>query len=171
MFLEKLFESYACETEHDVIYMVPVKNFINVDYIKYLLTENDDVIKETSVDMASAVVEQNSVVPVYKDIAQKYNTIMRLHEYVSDMHDEQHIDIEHGETENLLREIWSKILKVNSVDVNEKYEALGGDSLSAVFIVSEVNRALDMNLTISDLYDFPTIRVFAEEIDRLKCNI
>ena len=121
--------------------------------------------------MASAVVEQNSVVPVYKDIAQKYNTIMRLHEYVSDMHDEQHIDIEHGETENLLREIWSKILKVNSVDVNEKYEALGGDSLSAVFIVSEVNRALDMNLTISDLYDFPTIRVFAEEIDRLKCNI
>ncbi|KAK9685270.1 hypothetical protein K7432_015575 [Basidiobolus ranarum] len=58
--------------------------------------------------------------------------------------------------------LWSKILNmpVNSIGVNDSFFALGGDSILAIKLISVARRA-GFELTVQDLYSYPTITEIA----------
>ncbi len=70
--------------------------------------------------------------------------------------------------EEQLVEIWSKVLSIDPVGVQDNFFDLGGNSLFATVLVGQINRALGANLTISSFYQAPTVeqlvKVLSQEL-------
>ncbi|KFZ11796.1 hypothetical protein V501_04577 [Pseudogymnoascus sp. VKM F-4519 (FW-2642)] len=66
------------------------------------------------------------------------------------------------ETEKRLRHFWSEILKLDEepIGLSDNFFALGGDSLTAMRLVS-VCRAQDFDLTVANIFGHPTLSAMA----------
>jgi len=72
--------------------------------------------------------------------------------------------------ERTLVDILAENLGVRPVGVDTNFFDLGGDSLLAVQILMQINRDFKMNLTVSELFDNPTVAALAEVIGRKTCS-
>ncbi|WP_175460999.1 non-ribosomal peptide synthetase, partial [Rhodococcus triatomae] len=68
-------------------------------------------------------------------------------------------------TESVLGEIFAAVLGVDSVGVHADFFALGGSSLSATQLVSRINAALDVRVTVREVFENPTVADLAEIAD------
>jgi amino acid adenylation domain-containing protein len=68
------------------------------------------------------------------------------------------------EEESKMAEVWAEVLKVPKVGIQDNYFSLGGDSLKAIGLISNINIKLNASLTIADLYSFQTIEELAQKI-------
>lgn len=74
------------------------------------------------------------------------------------------------EIENVLADLWSKLLDIPKVSTNANFFDLGGDSLCSIKLVSEVYSKLNIKISIKDIFDFPTIKLLANHIEKLTNN-
>ncbi|WP_409174127.1 edeine biosynthesis hybrid PKS-NRPS EdeI [Brevibacillus fortis] len=63
--------------------------------------------------------------------------------------------------EQALGQIWSDVLGYTELSIDDDFFRLGGDSLLAIGIVSRVTKQLQKEMTITDLFQTPTIRQLA----------
>lgn len=68
-------------------------------------------------------------------------------------------------TESYLAELWAVTLDVDRVSVTDDFLQLGGSSLTAMEVVSEVTGQLARDVTVRDLLDTTSLRAFAERVD------
>ena len=68
--------------------------------------------------------------------------------------------------EELLAELWARVLGVERVGRRDNFFDLGGHSLLATQLVSRVREAFAVELPLRALFDHPTVEGLAEEIDR-----
>lgn len=66
-------------------------------------------------------------------------------------------------TETVIARVWREILDAQAIGVDENFFHLGGDSLRAIQSVLQINRALGSNLTVSHIFEAPTIRSLARK--------
>ncbi len=64
--------------------------------------------------------------------------------------------------EQLIAEIWQKVLKVKKVGIYDNFFELGGHSLLMVQIQSQLQQSLDRKLPIVELFQYPTIHALAQ---------
>ncbi|MET4429281.1 amino acid adenylation domain-containing protein, partial [Mycolicibacterium sp. 624] len=67
-------------------------------------------------------------------------------------------------TEEILAGIYARVLGLERVGVDDSFFDLGGDSLSAMRVVSAINSGLDADLAVRSLFDAPTIGQLAPHI-------
>jgi acyl carrier protein len=67
-------------------------------------------------------------------------------------------------TEQLLAEIWQRLLSVDRVGVDDDFFALGGHSLLAVQMLALVERECDVDLPLTVVFQKPTVRTLATAI-------
>src|SRR5205085_11523828 len=72
------------------------------------------------------------------------------------------------ETERTLASIWTEVLGIDAVGVDDPYGALGGDSLMAVRLMSRIRRDLNVALPVRAVYDVPTVARLAERVDAIR---
>jgi amino acid adenylation domain-containing protein len=68
-------------------------------------------------------------------------------------------------TEKDLFEIWQNCLNTNDFGIEDNFFSLGGDSISAVRLINQINDKFLMNLTIKNLMQHPNIKDFADFIE------
>ena len=68
------------------------------------------------------------------------------------------------EVEQKLALIWSRVLSLERVGVDDSWFDIGGDSLSAMVLFLEVEKALGVQLPLRTLIDHETIRQIASLI-------
>jgi amino acid adenylation domain-containing protein len=68
-------------------------------------------------------------------------------------------------TEKVLSDIWSDLLKLDSLGVTDNFFDLGGHSLLAGQAMARVARALGVSLPIKTIFEAPTIEQLARQID------
>ena len=71
------------------------------------------------------------------------------------------------DTEIALAEIWKNLLELDEVGTNEDFFNVGGHSLLAIRVVSAVRKELKVELSINDIFDYPTISSLANHIENL----
>ena len=70
-------------------------------------------------------------------------------------------------TEKSLASIWTKLLGINRVGINDNYFELGGDSLLATQLVSQVRRVFEVELPLVDLFQHPILAELAASIEEI----
>jgi amino acid adenylation domain-containing protein len=67
-------------------------------------------------------------------------------------------------TEEVLAGIYGRVLDVERVGVDESFFDLGGDSISAMRLVAAINAGLDTELSVSAVFEAPTVSTLAERL-------
>ncbi|MDK2599323.1 phosphopantetheine-binding protein [Bacillus stercoris] len=75
-------------------------------------------------------------------------------------------DIQFNETETVLAAMWKDILGVKHVTLDTHFFETGGHSLNATGLISRIHKEFGAELTLSDVFQHPTIRALAALIDR-----
>jgi acyl carrier protein len=70
------------------------------------------------------------------------------------------------EAERAVAEIWAEVLGVERVGVDDDFFALGGHSLRATRVVSQVRRALGAEVPVRTLFEAPTLGGFVAAVAR-----
>ncbi len=65
-------------------------------------------------------------------------------------------------TETLIANVWAEVLELPAVGLDDDFFELGGDSLSAVKVISK----LKLGIRIVDFYTSPTVRLLAEKLSK-----
>ncbi|WP_114905049.1 non-ribosomal peptide synthetase [Kordia sp. SMS9] len=60
--------------------------------------------------------------------------------------------------------IWEEVLQMSKVGIQDNYFSMGGDSLKAIGLISNINTKLEASLTIADLYSYQTIEELAGKV-------
>lgn len=72
-----------------------------------------------------------------------------------------------GETQRKLAAIWKSILRITSIGKDSDFFKLGGDSLSAVILISRINNETGVELTLRDVFNHSALAKMAQKIDEL----
>ncbi|HAT9729820.1 TPA: amino acid adenylation domain-containing protein [Legionella pneumophila subsp. pneumophila] len=70
-------------------------------------------------------------------------------------------------TEQLLHNIWCSVLKIDNLGIYDDFFELGGNSLSAMNIISRIREQFSLTLSVRTLFDFPTISSLSKEIENI----
>lgn len=71
-----------------------------------------------------------------------------------------------GETEQTLAEIWREVLRVESIGRDDDFLALGGHSMLGMRLLVDVASRFSVQVSFSDITQYPTIRRMAELVER-----
>lgn len=69
------------------------------------------------------------------------------------------------QTEQTLAAIWSEVLRIPRVGIQDDFFALGGHSLLATQVISRVQVRLERELPLRTLFEHPTVEQFAKAVD------
>src|SRR5690606_24283690 len=69
-----------------------------------------------------------------------------------------------GEEELAVAEIWQSLLGVDKVGAQDNFFELGGDSLAGVQMVSRLRERFQVNVSLNELYDTPTVSAVAASV-------
>jgi len=65
-------------------------------------------------------------------------------------------------TEKVLVKLWAEIIEIDEAGIHDDFSALGGDSLLAARIVSEVNNVFSLKQPLKTLFEAPTVAKLVE---------
>ncbi|WP_442603414.1 amino acid adenylation domain-containing protein [Paenibacillus sp. KN14-4R] len=71
-----------------------------------------------------------------------------------------------NEVEEKLAKIWSEVLEVDRIGINDDFFTLGGHSLKAIKIALMIQRELNADLSVGKIFSHPTVRVLGEYIGK-----
>ncbi|MCC5648472.1 amino acid adenylation domain-containing protein [Nostoc sp. XA013] len=71
-------------------------------------------------------------------------------------------------TEEILVEIWAKVLQLEQVGIHDSFFELGGHSLLATQVISQVRKAFGLEIPLRNLFASPTIAELAKHIEKAK---
>ncbi|WP_165589738.1 non-ribosomal peptide synthetase [Mycobacteroides immunogenum] len=69
-----------------------------------------------------------------------------------------------GPTEEILAGLYTQILGVDRVGVDDSFFDLGGDSISAMRLIAAINTALDADLAVPVIFETPTVRGLSQRL-------
>ena len=69
-----------------------------------------------------------------------------------------------NEMEKELAAVWSDVLEVDKVGVNESFFQLGGNSLRAIALITEIHHRLHLELSVRDIFRLQTVRRLSEHL-------
>jgi acyl transferase domain-containing protein len=72
------------------------------------------------------------------------------------------------ETQARVLGIWQELLGVSAIGLDEDFFALGGHSLLATGVLSRLRQACGVGLTLRAIFEAPTIRLLAAQIDAVR---
>ncbi len=70
-------------------------------------------------------------------------------------------------TEAKLTRVWEKVLGIEKVGIYDNFFYIGGDSLSAILVVVEIQELFSIELSTNFIFKYPTVAELAEYINEL----
>ena len=71
-----------------------------------------------------------------------------------------------NEIEIKLALLWSQILGVDTVGINDNFFDLGGQSLKATILVSRIHKELEVEIQVGEIFKMPTIKEISDYIEK-----
>ncbi len=75
-----------------------------------------------------------------------------------------------GDIEIKLREIWMSVLGVSQIGVDDNFFEMGGHSLLIIQVYYKVKKVFDSDITVVDMFKYPTIRSLGDYISNMAKN-
>ncbi|MEO7583968.1 MAG: amino acid adenylation domain-containing protein [Ferruginibacter sp.] len=72
--------------------------------------------------------------------------------------------------EKVLATIWARLLDLEQVGIHDNFFEIGGDSLLAIRVVAAIRKELEIEMPISNLFEFQTISTLAAQLENQPAN-
>jgi acyl-CoA synthetase (AMP-forming)/AMP-acid ligase II/acyl carrier protein len=69
--------------------------------------------------------------------------------------------------EETVAALWREVLRVDQVGVNDRFFDLGGDSLLATMLLSRIRQSLQLEISLTEFFDAPTVAEQAHLVEEL----
>jgi natural product biosynthesis luciferase-like monooxygenase protein len=69
-----------------------------------------------------------------------------------------------NESEEAIQEVWREVLKLERIGTQDNFFELGGHSILAIHVINRLRTRLQRDLTMTDMFTYPTIRSLAEHL-------
>lgn len=69
--------------------------------------------------------------------------------------------------EETVAALWREVLRVDQVGVNDRFLDLGGDSLLATMLLSRIRQSLQLEISLTEFFDAPTVAEQAHLVEEL----
>ena len=66
------------------------------------------------------------------------------------------------ELERIIRNVWSDTLEIDQPGLHDNFFDLGGDSLLIIRVQNRLERLLERQISIVDLFQYPTVHSLAQ---------
>lgn len=76
-----------------------------------------------------------------------------------------------GDIELKLKQIWSEVLNLKEIGVNDNFFEMGGHSLLLMEVYNKLKESMDTKLTVVDMFKYPTIRSLSKYIYDMKNHV
>jgi len=76
-----------------------------------------------------------------------------------------------SETERTIAAIWRNVLNISSVGVHDDFFEVGGDSLNAIQVMSEINEVFNIDLKLETLFEWATIFKLAKAVNAMRLSL
>jgi amino acid adenylation domain-containing protein len=159
------------------IHVVPFRNENREQSLLAFLTLDDSDVENkpfiNALRMACAEQLPSYMIPSYFQVVEEmpYNLSDKIDDkkllilYQSGGHQTDKVIVEcENETEEKLLNIWKKLLEIEQISVLDNFFEIGGHSLKATRLISNINKVFDTNLSIRTVFSYPTIRSLSEQI-------
>lgn len=73
-----------------------------------------------------------------------------------------------NEVESKLAALWQEVLGIHRVGIKHNFFDLGGNSIRATALAARIHKELDVNLSVKDIFKFPTIEQLANMALRME---
>jgi surfactin family lipopeptide synthetase C len=71
-------------------------------------------------------------------------------------------------TAQQMKSIWTEVLKIRDLSLDDEFGDLGGDSLAAMLCISRIRDQFNVEFTVEDFFlDHATIADFSKRIDEI----
>lgn len=78
----------------------------------------------------------------------------------------QEKEVPKNEIEEIVHDIWKEVLKIDVIGTHENYIRIGGNSLDAIAITSRLRSILELDMSITDVFNYPTISSYSENVEQ-----
>ncbi|MGH9454409.1 MAG: amino acid adenylation domain-containing protein, partial [Terriglobia bacterium] len=68
--------------------------------------------------------------------------------------------------EQTIADLWKRVVRVDRVGLDDNFFDLGGDSLLLVAVHSNLQKVLQIEIEVTDLFEFTTVRILARHLSR-----
>ncbi|WP_298553762.1 amino acid adenylation domain-containing protein [uncultured Algibacter sp.] len=72
-----------------------------------------------------------------------------------------------NEIEEIVHDVWVEVLNIEQIGVNVNFLRIGGNSLSAISITSRLKAILELDVSITDVFNYPTIEAYSNNIEKV----
>lgn len=72
-----------------------------------------------------------------------------------------------NEIEEIVHQVWRDVMKIEEIGIYENFISIGGNSLVAISITSRLKEMLELNVSINDVFNYPTIQSYAQNIEKV----
>lgn len=76
-----------------------------------------------------------------------------------------------NETEQTITEQWQTLLGIDKIGIHDNFFDLGGNSLVAVQLISQMNEMFRIELTLDTIFNATTVAELAESINQLRGSV
>ncbi|MEK8212402.1 amino acid adenylation domain-containing protein [Paenibacillus sp. FSL L8-0463] len=81
------------------------------------------------------------------------------------MDSEERYEAASNETQRKLLRIWQDVLGIENIGVSDDFFAIGGHSLRATALVTKIQKTMNAELTLQDVFRLPTVKEQAQKIE------
>ena len=72
-----------------------------------------------------------------------------------------------NEIDEIIHDVWKEVLGIDVIGVHDNFIRIGGNSLNAISITSRLKSILELDISITDVFNYPTIASYADNIEKV----
>lgn len=72
-----------------------------------------------------------------------------------------------NEIEAIIHNVWTEVMNIEVIGIHENFIRIGGNSLIAISITSRLKEMLELEVSINDVFNYPTIQSYAAQIEKI----
>ena len=73
-----------------------------------------------------------------------------------------------NEIEQVITQVWQEVLGIKEIGILDSFFELGGDSLLATQVISQINKVLNIDLSVSSMFELPTVVGVSEQVKDMR---
>lgn len=72
-----------------------------------------------------------------------------------------------NEIQEIILDAWKEVLEIENIGIDENFIRIGGNSLHAISITSRLKRIFELDLSITEIFNYPTIIKYASHVEEV----